>query len=514
MAVRDGVARSVTGLLAAVAGLSTAHLIAQFFAPNSSPVIAVGGAAIDAAPTPLKEWAIREFGTNDKLILLSGIAFVLALLAIAIGVLACRNFRIGAAAMTVLGVVAGTAALNRPTADASYAIPSVVGLLVALAVLWRLARPPGATSMTASHGRARRVRVEGSRREFLITGVGVGAVSAIAFAAGTQVARSKSIQAARRAVRLPQAADVGPTQPPGADPAIPGLTSFVTSNRDFYRVDTALIVPQVNPSSWQLTVEGMVSNPFSVSYSELLAMRMIERDITLTCVSNEVGGQYAGNARWLGVPLKAFLARANVDPAADQLLCRSTDGFTSSVSRALALDGRDAMIAVGMNGEPLPSQHGFPARLVIPGLYGYVSACKWLTSIKATTFADHEAYWTQRGWAAQAPILTSTRIDVPREGRAVSAGRVAIAGVAWAQHRGIAKVEVQIDDGPWQQANLAPTPSIDTWRQWWLAWEATEGHHQIRARATDRAGELQTADEAPPFPSGATGWDQRTISVN
>jgi DMSO/TMAO reductase YedYZ molybdopterin-dependent catalytic subunit len=511
MATRFGVARSLSGLLAAIAGLSTAHLIAQFFAPTSSPVIAVGGAAIDSAPAPLKEWAIREFGTNDKLVLLIGISFVLALLAIAIGALAYRNFRIGAAAMTALGVVAGVAALNRPTADATYAIPTAVGLLVALAVLWRLVKP---LSIDVSDGPTRGVRVEGSRREFLITGVGVGAVSAVALAAGAQVARSKSIQAARRAVRLPRAADVGPVQPSGTDPAIPGITSFITSNRDFYRVDTALIVPQVTPSSWRLRVEGMVRHPFSISYAELLAMPMIERDITLTCVSNEVGGQYAGNARWLGVPLNAFLSDANIDPVADQLLCRSTDGFTSSVSRAVALDGRDAMIAVGMNGEPLPSQHGFPARLVIPGLYGYVSACKWLTSIKATTFADQQAYWTQRGWAAQAPILTSTRIDVPRQSRAVSAGRVAIAGVAWAQHRGIAKVEVQIDDGPWQQANLAATPSVDTWRQWWLPWEATAGHHQIRARATDGTGELQTADEAPPFPSGATGWDQRMINVN
>jgi DMSO/TMAO reductase YedYZ molybdopterin-dependent catalytic subunit len=510
MAARFGVARSASGLLAAIAGLSTAHLIAQFFAPTSSPVIAVGGAAIDAAPTPLKEWAIREFGTNDKLVLLSGISFVLALLAIGIGVLAARDFRIGAAALTALGLVAGAAALNRPTADATYAIPTVVGLLVALAVLWRLTRP---LSSVARDGPTRGVRVEGSRREFLITGVGVGAVSAVALAAGTQVARSKSIQSARRAVQLPQTADVGPAQPPGTDPAIPGITSFITSNGDFYRVDTALIVPQVNPSSWRLRVEGMVGQPFSVSYADLLAMPMIERDITLTCVSNEVGGQYAGNARWLGVPLKAFLADANIDPAADQLLCRSTDGFTSSVSRVLALDGRDSMIAIGMNGEPLPSQHGFPARLVIPGLYGYVSACKWLSSIKATTFADQQAYWTQRGWAEQAPILTSTRIDVPRQGRAVSAGRVAIAGVAWAQHRGIAKVQVQVDDGPWLQANLAPTPSVDTWRQWWLAWEATAGLHQIRARATDGTGELQTADEAAPFPSGATGWDQQTISV-
>ena len=322
-----------------------------------------------------------------------------------------------------------------------------------------------------------------------------------------------SAAAALRDVVLPAPVDPAVALPGDVEVGVPGVTPFRVANADFYRVDTALVVPQIDPATWSLTVGGMVAAPFSLSYDELLAMPMVERDLTLTCVSNEVGGPYAGNARWLGVRLVDLLARADIDPAAEQLLSRSVDGWTASTPAKLALDGRDAILAVGMNGEPLPSEHGFPARLVVPGLYGFVSATKWVTSIEATTYGAQTAYWTQRGWATDAPVRTMARIDVPQPLSTVDAGRVAIAGVTWAQHRGVEGVEVQVDDGPWREARLGGAPSDDTWRQWVLAWDAVPGRHVLRVRATDRTGTTQDPERRTPFPSGATGWHEVVVTV-
>jgi hypothetical protein len=257
-----------------------------------------------------------------------------------------------------------------------------------------------------------------------------------------------------------------------------------------------------------------VRNPFTVSYADLLAMPMIERYITLACVSNDVGGGLIGNARWLGVPLKGLLERAGPLPGADQVVGRSADGFTVGTPTEVLMDGRDALVAVGMNGEPLPIEHGFPVRLVVPGLYGYVSATKWLTELELTSFHDFSAYWVPRGWAAQAPIKTESRIDTPRDGSRPKGGQVTVAGVAWAQHRGISKVEVQVDDGPWQPATLGPVPSVDTWRQWSFAWTASKGKHRLTVRATDNSGALQIQDQAPPAPDGATGWHSIEVEVS
>jgi DMSO/TMAO reductase YedYZ molybdopterin-dependent catalytic subunit len=514
--VRTATAPALCGLLAGAAGLSVAHLLAQLTNANSSPVVAVGGAVIDATPTPLKEFAIRTFGTHDKLVLMSGIVSVLAILTMAIGILAKRQFRYGVLAVALLGVVAVAAALSRPTARGSYAIPTIVGLLVAVGLLWLLQRPlrHASSDQVQAPPETRTIFVEGSRRQFLITGLGVTAATAASLATGTAVAKSKSVESARRLVRLPKPSQPAPALPAGVNLDIAGISPFVTPNGDFYRVDTALVVPRVTPNSWRLKIEGMVDKPFTLSYNDILNMPLIERDITLTCVSNEVGGPYAGNARWLGVPLRALMDRAGVDPAADQLFCTSSDGFTTSTPIKLALDGRDAMVAIGMNGEPLPTQHGFPARLVVPGLYGFVSACKWLTSIKVTQYGQKRAYWTQRGWDIDAPILTQTRIDVPAGFATVKAGTVAIAGVCWAQHRGIRKVEVSIDGGEWQPATLASTPSIDTWRQWWFKWDATTGRHQIRARSTDATGQVQIDRRQSVFPRGATGIQEAIVNVS
>ena len=319
-------------------------------------------------------------------------------------------------------------------------------------------------------------------------------------------------------MRLPAAAVPAPPIPAGAELRIPGLTPFLTSNASFYRVDTDLVLPQVSPETWTLRIDGMVDTELEITFAELLKMPLTEADITLVCVSNEVGGTYNGNARWLGVPLAGLLRRAGVKAGADQVLSAATDGMTISTPVATIMDGpslngHGALLAVGMNGQPLPVAHGFPARMVVPGLYGYVSATKWVTRLTLTTFARQQAYWTQRGYAAQAPIKTESRIDVPKPLAQVKAGQVPVAGVAWAPATGIAAVEVSVDSGPWRRARLAAADGIDTWRQWMWAWDARPGLHQLQVRATDNSGVTQTSRRAQPVPNGASGWDSVVVTV-
>jgi DMSO/TMAO reductase YedYZ molybdopterin-dependent catalytic subunit len=346
----------------------------------------------------------------------------------------------------------------------------------------------------------------------VVSGVAVGTAAAGGLT-GRVLAERFSVAGARAALRIPAAAVRAPALPAGADLHIPGLAPFITPNQVFYRVDTAIVLPQVAPASWMLRIHGMVSRQFSVSFDQLIHRPLIEDYITLCCVSNPVAGPYISNARWLGASLAALLRQAGIAAGADQLLCTSADGFTSGVPVQAVMDGRDALLAVAMNGRPLPVAHGFPVRMVVPGLYGYVSACKWITDIEVTTYQAATAYWAQRGWDAQAPVKTESRIDVPTGRSPLAAGRATIAGVAWAQHKGIAAVQVRIDRGPWQQARLAAVPGIDTWRQWARDWDATPGRHLIEARATDRTGYTQTPRQAPPEPNGATGYPAVAVTV-
>jgi hypothetical protein len=289
------------------------------------------------------------------------------------------------------------------------------------------------------------------------------------------------------------------------------VAPFLTPNDQFYRIDTALVVPRVRAESWKLTVGGMVDQPITLTYEELLARPMIEADITIACVSNEVGGNLVGTARWLGCRLDDLLAEAGIQPAADQIVGRSVDGFTAGFPTAL-LDGRDALVAVGMNGEPLPARSGFPARLIVPGVYGYVSATKWLSEIQLTTFAEFEGYWIPRGWSVEAPVKTQSRIDTPQQGRVLEAGTtVAIAGVAWAPIRGIKNVEVRIDSEPWSPAQLGDEHAATTWRQWSMPWTPSKGNHTLSVRATDGTGVTQTGEVAEVAPDGATGWHTITV---
>ena len=354
------------------------------------------------------------------------------------------------------------------------------------------------------------------RRSFLVTAGVTVAAAAIGEVGGRSLATRKNVSVAQAAVRFPRAAVKAPPLPAGVNLPVPGISPFITPNGQFYRVDTALIVPQVDPTGWQLRIHGMVTRPITISFDQLLHRPLIEDYITLTCVSNPVGGPYIGNAKWLGASLSSLIRAAGPLRGAEQLFCTSVDGFTSGVPLATVLDaGRDSLVAVAMNGAALPTEHGFPARLVVPGLYGYVSACKWVVDIEVTTWAGAAPYWYQNGWAQQAPIKTESRIDVPAAGSPVKAGKVQVAGVAWAQHKGVEAVEVRVDNGPWNKATLAAAPDLDTWRQWVWEWDATDvGPHTIEARATDKTGYTQTAVQAPEAPNGASGYPVAQINVS
>ena len=510
---------ALAGLVAALVALGVAELVAAVVRPQASPVVAVGGSVIDAAPVWLKTFAIRTFGTNDKPVLIGSILVVLVLLALVTGALAVRRRAVGLAGVAVLGLVGAAAAVTRPAAGPPDVLPSLLGAAAgSFALVLLLRRLPAAAAADGADVAAVAARddvpVDEARRRFLVAGLLTAAAGVAAGAVGRLVTgRRSGVAAARADVRLPMPVTEAAPVPRGTDLKIPGLSPFRTPNKDFYRVDTALVVPQVPTQGWTLRVHGMVEKEIELDFDQLLARDMVERDITLTCVSNEVGGKYVGTARWLGAPLADLLDEAGVDPDADMILSRSTDGMTISTPTAVVLDGRDALLAVGMNGEPLPATHGFPCRMVVPGLYGYASATKWLTEIELTRFGAVEAYWTERGWAEKAPITTMSRIDTPKPFAKVQPGRVAVAGVAWAQHRGIDRVEVRVDEGPWEPARLAAVPSIDTWRQWVWEWDARPGSHTLEARATDADGVPQTPRRADPFPSGATGWHSTVVTV-
>ena len=501
------------GLLSGAVALGIGQLAAGLIGGASSPMIAVGGAAIDATPEWLKSFAIRTFGSNDKTALLTGMGVVIAVAAVILGIVSVRRPRVGIVGLVVLGTIGAIAAVTRPANDLLDAIPAIVGTIAGIATFLWLRRRAGLVEEAPPSDEpvAPTAPPAFDRRRFLWTGAVAGILAATSGFVGQYLVRRSDATASRAAVRIPKPADAAPPPPAGADLHIPGLSPFTTPNDDFYRVDTALFVPAVDTAGWSLNVHGMVARPITIDYEQLLARPLIERDVTLACVSNPVGGKYISNARWIGARLKDLLDEAGVDPASTQMVSTSTDRFTVGTPTSVALDGRDAMLAVAMNGEPLPLAHGFPVRMVIPGLYGYESACKWIVDIELTTFEAFSPYWVRRGWAQQVLIKTESRIDTPKRGATVAAGTVPVAGIAWAQHRGIEAVEVSIDGQPWTRARLAEQDTVDTWRQWVFMWQAATGSHTISVRATDGTGMVQTPAEAATFPSGATG--DHTISV-
>jgi DMSO/TMAO reductase YedYZ molybdopterin-dependent catalytic subunit len=511
---RHRVAGAFLGLLSGGVALGVAQLTAGIVGGTSSPVIAVGASAIDLAPRGVKEFAIRTFGASDKAALLIGIGAVLAVAAVILGIASVRHPRVGMIGIVGLGAIGLVASLSRPTATAAYALPSVVGTVAGLLTFRTLRRAAGLPDSGASPREVAAAEPIGvDRRTFIFGGVVAGLVAGVSAAAGQYLVRRSAASASRDALGVPVPSSPAEPVPAGADLQVGGVVPFITPNDRFYRVDTALLTPSVSAESWRLRIHGMVERELTLTYDQLLGRSLIERDITLACVSNEVGGDYVGNARWIGAPLKELLEEAGVQAGADQVVSRSADGFTCGSPTAVLMDGRDAMLAVTMNGEPLPLAHGFPVRMVVPGLYGYVSATKWVVDLELTTFEAYDAYWITRGWAQQAPIKTQSRIDTPRGGRPLAAGPVTIAGVAWAQHRGIRAVEVRVDEAGWERAELGAQDGIDTWRQWRFPWTATGGEHVLQVRATDGTGLTQAVQVAPPAPDGATGYHTVTVSV-
>jgi DMSO/TMAO reductase YedYZ molybdopterin-dependent catalytic subunit len=506
---------ALVGVAAVAAALGVAELVALLTGPLTSPVVAVGGVVVDLVPEPVKQLAIDVFGTKDKLALQIGTLVLLAAAGAGLGVLAARRgwpvILVGVGLFTAIGAIA---AVTRHDAAWTAVLPVLVGAMAAGAVLHLLLPGASEAGEGSEAGEEREASADVvSRRRLLYAGGAILALGAATAAVGHWYATKRTVTRERAAVRLPEPASPAPPLPPDVDASMPRLSPFVTPNQDFYLIDTALVVPQVTPDEWQLRIHGRVRNPLTITYAQLLSRPMIERYVTLCCVSNEVGGGLVGNARWLGVRVSDLLAEADPDPAADQVVSRSVDGFTAGTPTAVLRDGRDAMLAIGMNGVPLPIEHGFPVRMVVPGLYGYVSATKWLAELELTTFADFDAYWIKRGWAQKAPVKLQSRIDTPGAATPLRAGPVMIAGVAWAQHNGVSAVEVRVDSGPWQQARLMPVPSIDTWRQWTVPWDAAPGRHRLTVRAYDTAGVMQTEDERPVLPDGATGWHSVDVSV-
>ncbi len=497
---------ALAGLVAGGLATTTGMLIAAI-TEVVSPIDAVGSEVIDRVPLGVTEQAIKWFGTDDKLALRIGIISILAIAAVGLGVLAARRLWVGVAGIGVFGLVGALAAAQRPGEGAGAAVPSILGAIVGAAVLYRAVRPRPIESPGPSHA-----PLGWDRRRFLAVS-GAAAVGAAAAGGVAQALQGRRVDQIRTATRAP----LPDTLTPGAMPYIPpdaevfDETPFITPNADFYRIDTALSFPNIDVDGWSFEITGMVDTPMKVTYADLLAMPPVERIVTLCCVSNEVGGEYIGNAVWRGVLLRDLLDKVGVKTDAEQLYSTSIDGWTCGFPVAAAFDDRDAMIAIGMNGETLPLEHGYPARLVVPGLYGYVSATKWLSKIELTTWAK-EGYWVPRGWSSQGPVKTQSRIDVPRT-KAVKTGKQVIAGVAWAQYRGVQKVEVRIDEGEWQQATLGADVTDDAWRQWLLEWDPAPGLHLLRVRATDKTGETQTEEQARPAPDGATGYHTVRVKV-
>lgn len=518
-----GVERAVLGILSAAVVVAVGHALAFLVAPGSSPVLAVADASVAHTPGAVREFAITTFGTSDKAALFAGIAGVLVVLAAGAGALERPSAPRGSIVFAVLVVVGIACALTRPNATLAWALPSIVGGAAGILVLRTGIRlHDGVPTERRGGGGAGAAGGGGaghggpSRRGFLVFAGSVAGLAVAVGGLGVGLARRASDLAAERlGITLPPVAPARRARPPGpgVEAPVPDGTSFVTPNDAFYRVDTALRVPAVSIEEWSLRIHGMVDREIRLDWGELNERIAMERIVTLTCVSNEVGGSYAGTATWTGFPIRDLLDEVGVQEGADMLLSTSVDGWTSGTPIAALVDGRDAILAVGMNGEPLPPEHGYPVRQVVPGLYGYVSATKWVVDWEITRFDRARAYWTDRGWSEKGPIKTASRIDRPRPLAELPPGDTVIAGTAWAQHRGISKVEVRVDQGPWREADTAEAYSVDTWVMWSWTWDARPGVHTVVVRATDGEGVLQVEERSGTVPDGATGWHSRTFRV-
>jgi DMSO/TMAO reductase YedYZ molybdopterin-dependent catalytic subunit len=501
---------ALSGVVATLAALGASELVAGLIGAQSL-VAAVGEFVIDHQPPGAKDFVVSLFGTNDKLALETLIVVVAVAIGALLGILARRSFTLGAGVIAAFAAVGFLTSLGDPSVSpAPQAIVAGVAAIAGIQALsWLIARAPGTANVSVT-------MPNWSRRSFLIRSGTVAAASVVAGVAGRSLLEASGGPPSTGSVTVPRAAQPA-TLPSGTALDVDGITPIVVPNDRFYRIDTALLTPSVDVNSWRLTIKGMVDRVTTLSYADLAELPIVEQFVTIACVSNEIGGNLVGNAKWTGVRLRDVLEIAGVQAGATQLVGRSVDGWTAGMPTAWVMDpAREPMIALKMNDELLPKAHGFPARLIVPGLFGYVSATKWLSEIELTTWDAFNGYWVPLGWAKEGPILTQSRIDVPRSGSDVPAGRVAIAGVAWAPDRGISKVEVKIDDGEWQACQLSTPISDATWVQWTYAWDAAAagpGPHTIEVRATDGNGEVQTDAVTPPAPDGARGHDRSSVTV-
>lgn len=556
----DSLTRSLAaaaGVISAGAALAIGELMSGITNRVTSLVIGVAEAMVDWTPGFIARWSIDLFGEHQKTLLVWGIVIISLLVAAVVGRAALRNRGIVLMVFAAFGVVGGVTAARVPSASAGMAWLTAIlaaaagaGLLLLMIKLLQSTAPaerPNTAWPARNKERRQFIRLAGSaglgaiaawmggdwlRNRFNVNAAREQAAAAIS-TAQNEVARNSTATPAATAAptatsaaeaAAPAVAETAPTATATAEAAangataisfdsvVDGITPLVVPNDEFYRIDTAIIVPQVDPDSWSLKIKGMVDNPIELTFADLLERASSEEAVTLSCVSNPVGGDLVGNAVWLGVPLQDLLDEAGVQAGATQIFSRSVDGWSCGFPTAVLDDpDRVAMVAVAMNGEPLPTAHGFPARLVVAGLYGYVSATKWISEIELTTWEDEDGYWIPRGWSKLGPVKTQSRVDVPRNGRTIDAGPQVIAGIAWAPHTGIDAVEVSIDGGEWQTAELIVEQTVNSWRQWKLDWDAPAGQHQIAVRATDSTGYTQVPERTAVSPDGATG--HHTINV-
>lgn len=501
---------AAAGGIAALVALGVGELIAGLSDSAHSLVVSVGDVIVDYSPQGATSQAIEIFGQGDKPALLIGIVLLSVVFGALLGIASIHRRWVAVVGFAAFGLLGAWAGMRNPMdSDLASIVTAAIAAAAGIGTLLLLlaaASPGSAPSRLEPDATAPEI----DRRGFVVMAGAAAIVGILSGFVGRRLSTRDRVSSARAALDFSSGADEVVA---GVETQYPGLAPLITPNDDFYRIDTALEVPQVDPEQWRLRITGMVDDPFEITFDELLDRPMVEETVTLSCVSNKVGGKLVGNAVWLGTSLRDLLDEAGVQEGATQLVGRSVDDFTVGFPTSVLDDDRPALVAVGMNGEPLPASHGFPARLVVAGLYGYVSATKWLAEIEMTTLDAFDAYWIPRGWAKEAPIKTQSRIDVPRQGAKIPVGTTAIAGVAWAPYRGIEQVEVQIDEGPWEPADVGTDLTDNAWRQWVLAWDAPLGDHTIRVRATDGEGDTQTDIVRPPRPDGATGYHTIEVTV-
>jgi DMSO/TMAO reductase YedYZ molybdopterin-dependent catalytic subunit len=505
--VKSAVTRSgIAGIVGSGLALGVGELLAGLFDGVPSPLAAVGSQVVDWSPPFLKDFAIAVFGTGDKLALAIGIAVVSLLIGWFIGVWSMARPWIAAAAFVGFAVIGVVAGLGEPFAEPAFVVAS---LLVAAgaglgALFWLQA--VGARVEEPTDG----LPADATRRRFMALAAAGGAMAAVAGGVG----RILVTRIPPAPVTTLDAPDVTVPPPgPGNSFDVPGISEIVTPNDTFYRIDTALVVPRIDHEPWSMRIHGMVDRDVEFSYDDIFRMDLVEEYVTLACVSNQVGGDLIGNAKWTGVRLTELLDRAGVQAGATQIVGRSVDDWTAGFPTELAFDGREPLVAIGMNGEPLPLSHGFPARIIVPGLYGYVSATKWLSEIELTTLDAFDAYWVPRGWAKEAPMKMHSRIDVPKSRVQLPAGPVDVAGVAWAPLEGVDAVEIRIDEGEWMPADVTTPLSSKAWVQWRANPSLDAGQRRLEVRVIDASGHIQTSESRPPRPDGATGYHQVIVTA-